>query len=240
MLGERLYPLIAILEPERAGKITGMLLELNDNELFELLMPQDMSAGAAAVRDNVAEARQVLLEFEQQEAAEGGGPSPPPSPPGGSEIGGSSEPPSPPPSPPPEGYGPPDAGSIPPPSWSARTSGTTSVTTPGLGDDSAFPGLPGSAPAGRGRGGGGKGAGGKGGGKGKGESGKGSKGGKGKGEPASNGDLSAEEADAVRVFRECGPSVCNVMTAEVYQVLQGDPFFGGRYSVSELEQRNVR
>ena len=36
MLGERLYPLIAILEPERAGKITGMLLELNDNELFEL------------------------------------------------------------------------------------------------------------------------------------------------------------------------------------------------------------
>ena len=88
MLGERLYPLIAILEPERAGKITGMLLELNDNELFELLMPQDMSAGAAAVRDNVAEARQVLLEFEQQEAAEGGGPSPPPSPPGGSEIGG--------------------------------------------------------------------------------------------------------------------------------------------------------
>mmetsp|Transcript_40584 Transcript_40584/g.134309 ORF Transcript_40584/g.134309 Transcript_40584/m.134309 type:complete len:123 (-) Transcript_40584:619-987(-) len=59
MLGERLYPLIAILEPDRAGKITGMLLELNDAELFDVLMPQDLGAGAAALRDHVAEARQV-------------------------------------------------------------------------------------------------------------------------------------------------------------------------------------
>ena len=81
MLGNKLYALVAILEPTRAGKVTGMLLELSDNELLELLLPADCTAGVAALRDNIAEARAVLLlAFEQEEAAAAGA-SPPPSPP---------------------------------------------------------------------------------------------------------------------------------------------------------------
>lgn len=37
MLGERLYPLIHSMHPEWAGKITGMLLEIDNAELLHML-----------------------------------------------------------------------------------------------------------------------------------------------------------------------------------------------------------
>lgn len=41
MLGERLYPLIASMHPEEAGKITGMLLEIDNSELLHMLEHQE-------------------------------------------------------------------------------------------------------------------------------------------------------------------------------------------------------
>merc|ERR1719502_2223095 len=37
LLGERLFPLIQNIEPQLAGKITGMLLEMDNGELLNLL-----------------------------------------------------------------------------------------------------------------------------------------------------------------------------------------------------------
>jgi polyadenylate-binding protein len=36
MLGEVIFPKISALQPELAGKITGMLLEMDNNELVNL------------------------------------------------------------------------------------------------------------------------------------------------------------------------------------------------------------
>lgn len=45
MLGERLFPLVQRLQPELAGKITGMLLEMDNSELLLLLeSPESLSA----------------------------------------------------------------------------------------------------------------------------------------------------------------------------------------------------
>ncbi len=42
--GEALYPKVLALEPQRAGKITGMLLELRDDALLHLLAsPADLA-----------------------------------------------------------------------------------------------------------------------------------------------------------------------------------------------------
>jgi len=37
MLGEKIFPLIARMQPEMAGKITGMMLEMDNSELLILL-----------------------------------------------------------------------------------------------------------------------------------------------------------------------------------------------------------
>merc|ERR1719263_988500 len=49
MIGERLYPLIHQRQPARAGKITGMLLEMDNGELIHLL------DSPPALADKVAE-----------------------------------------------------------------------------------------------------------------------------------------------------------------------------------------
>merc|ERR1719456_157591 len=54
MLGEKLYPAIAKHQPELAGKITGMMLEMDNSELLILLESEQQ------LRNKVDEAMRVL------------------------------------------------------------------------------------------------------------------------------------------------------------------------------------
>jgi polyadenylate-binding protein len=54
MIGERLFPLIKSQQPALAGKITGMLLEMDNGELIELL------ESSQALSEKISEALNVL------------------------------------------------------------------------------------------------------------------------------------------------------------------------------------
>ncbi|KAJ5803416.1 uncharacterized protein N7503_005866 [Penicillium pulvis] len=65
MLGEALYPKIQAQQPELAGKITGMLLEMDNTELLGLLDEED------ALRAKVDEAINVYDEYMKNKGTEG-------------------------------------------------------------------------------------------------------------------------------------------------------------------------
>merc|ERR1719198_2830762 len=54
MIGEKLFPAISKLQPELAGKITGMMLEMDNSELLMLLESEQQ------LRAKVEEAMRVL------------------------------------------------------------------------------------------------------------------------------------------------------------------------------------
>ena len=54
LLGEKLYPLVEKLEPKRSGKVTGMLLEMDEAEIVDLIKSPE------ALRAKVTEAIDVL------------------------------------------------------------------------------------------------------------------------------------------------------------------------------------
>lgn len=63
MLGERLFPLIQRMYPDLAGKITGMLLEIDNSELLHML------ESAESLKAKVEEAVAVLQAHQAKEAA---------------------------------------------------------------------------------------------------------------------------------------------------------------------------
>ena len=62
MLGEAIYPQIAVTQPELAGKLTGMLLEMPVSELLNLV------ENRAALDAKVDEGLRVLREHAEAEA----------------------------------------------------------------------------------------------------------------------------------------------------------------------------
>jgi len=69
LIGERLFPKIQVVEPRLAGKITGMLLEMDDTELLILLdNPQTLM-------NKINEALSVLREHQQRQSQSNRNPS---------------------------------------------------------------------------------------------------------------------------------------------------------------------
>merc|ERR1719392_388435 len=63
MLGERLFPLIQRMYPDLAGKITGMLLEIDNSELLHMLEHQE------SLKAKVEEAVAVLQAHQAKQTA---------------------------------------------------------------------------------------------------------------------------------------------------------------------------
>ena len=63
MLGERLFPMIASMHAEEAGKITGMLLEIDNSELLHMLEHTE------SLKAKVDEAVAVLQAHQAKNAA---------------------------------------------------------------------------------------------------------------------------------------------------------------------------
>ena len=63
MLGERLFPLIQSMYPDLAGRITGMLLEIDNSELLHMLESRE------SLKAKVEEAVAVLQAHQAKEAA---------------------------------------------------------------------------------------------------------------------------------------------------------------------------
>lgn len=64
-LGDRIYRLVALIEPAQAGKVTGMLLELENDELLQMLQlenDEDVASAASGICRWTAEAIGVLQE----------------------------------------------------------------------------------------------------------------------------------------------------------------------------------
>ncbi|KAJ4416822.1 Protein phosphatase PP2A regulatory subunit B [Gnomoniopsis sp. IMI 355080] len=66
LLGEAIFPKIQVIQPELAGKITGMLLEMDNQELVNLIDDD------AALRAKVDEAMNVYDEYVKNQPEEGG------------------------------------------------------------------------------------------------------------------------------------------------------------------------
>lgn len=65
MLGEALYPKVQATEPALAGKITGMLLEMENGEIINLLEDEE------SLKTKVNEALDVLKEWNEKQGSEG-------------------------------------------------------------------------------------------------------------------------------------------------------------------------
>merc|ERR1712176_1582963 len=67
LIGERLFPKIQVVEPRLAGKITGMLLEMDNTELLVLLSDQ------RALMNKINEALAVLKDHQQKQSQQNPG-----------------------------------------------------------------------------------------------------------------------------------------------------------------------
>jgi polyadenylate-binding protein len=70
LLGEKLYSMIKHWHPEWVGKLTGMLLEIDNRELLAMIMDHRDEAATSNLRKRVDSALQVLVANKQQLASD--------------------------------------------------------------------------------------------------------------------------------------------------------------------------
>ena len=69
MLGERLFPLIQQMQPDLAGKITGMLLEIDNTELLHMLESRESLKSKVEEAIAVLQAHQAKQIYAAKQAA---------------------------------------------------------------------------------------------------------------------------------------------------------------------------